>query len=241
MPSGPGQVAGDAHDVLAVLVGQRLAHRGLGTGLPGPRRRPTPSAVAAAGGSRPRPRRRPGGRAWRRRAHPRQPGSASTRSSAVGPIPHSAPSPTSETRSLPRVTLASSQPPCSGPTRWSAGIRTSLKKTSLKAWSPVMSMRGRISMPGRVHRADEVGDAHVLGRRRVGAGQQDAPAGDVGVAGPDLLAVDDPLVAVALGPGGERGQVGAGTRLAEELAPDLLARRAGARGSAPSAPRCRRT
>ena len=72
----------------------------------------------------------------------------STRSSAVGPIPHSAPSPESETRSLPSVTLASSQPPCSGPTRWSAGMRTSVKKTSLKACSPVMSISGRISIPG---------------------------------------------------------------------------------------------
>ena len=34
----------------------------------------------------------------------------STRSAAVGPIPHSAPAPDSETRSLPRVTLASDHP-----------------------------------------------------------------------------------------------------------------------------------
>ena len=36
---------------------------------------------------------------------------------------------------------------------------------------------------------------------------------------PHLLAGDDPAVAVALGPGGEPGQVGAGARLAEQLAP----------------------
>ena len=73
---------------------------------------------------------------------------SATRSSAVGPIPHRAPSPDSETRSLPSVTLARSHPPCSGPMRWSAGMRTSVKKTSLNACSPVMSMSGRISIPG---------------------------------------------------------------------------------------------
>ena len=34
---------------------------------------------------------------------------------------------------------------------------------------------------------------------------------------------DDPLVAVAHGPGGEPGEVGAGARLAEQLAPGVLA------------------
>ena len=41
--------------------------------------------------------------------------------------------------------------------------------------------------------------------------------------GPHLLAVDDPLVAVADGPGAEAGDVAAGARLAEHLAPHLLA------------------
>ena len=40
--------------------------------------------------------------------------------------------------------------------------------------------------------------------------------------GPDLLTVDDPLVAVVLRLGLEAGEVGAGTRLAEELTPCLL-------------------
>ena len=57
----------------------------------------------------------------------------------------------------------------------------------------------------------------------VGAGDEHPPLGEVGEGGPHLLAVDDPLVAVAHGPGGEAGDVGAGARLAEELAPDLLA------------------
>ena len=41
--------------------------------------------------------------------------------------------------------------------------------------------------------------------------------------GPDLLAVDDPLVAVLHGLGLQAGEVGAGAGLAEELAPRLLA------------------
>ena len=51
----------------------------------------------------------------------------------------------------------------------------------------------------------------------------DAAVGDVGERGPHLLAVDDPLVAVAHGAGRQAGEVGAGAGLAEQLAPDLLA------------------
>ena len=72
-----------------------------------------------------------------------------------------------------------------------------------------------------VHRHDERRDALVLGHVVVGAGQHEAPVGVVGVAGPDLVAVDDVLVAVAVGPGAQRRQVGAGVGLAEALAPAL--------------------
>ena len=51
-----------------------------------------------------------------------------------------------------------------------------------------------------------------------------APPGVVGHGGPHLLPVDDPLVAVPDRAGRERRQVGPGAGLAEELAPDLLAR-----------------
>ena len=47
----------------------------------------------------------------------------------------------------------------------------------------------------------------MLGRVGVGAGDEDAEAGELGQRRPDLLAVDDPLVAVAHGPGAEGGQV----------------------------------
>ena len=62
----------------------------------------------------------------------------------------------------------------------------------------------------------------MLGHVGVGAGDQDAELGDLGHRGPDLLAVDHPLVAVAHRPGGQVGQVAAGVGLAEQLAPDLL-------------------
>ena len=53
----------------------------------------------------------------------------------------------------------------------------------------------------------------------VGAGQQEDVVGELGLGRPHLLAVDDPLVAVELGPGLEAGQVAAGVGLAEALAP----------------------
>ena len=58
---------------------------------------------------------------------------------------------------------------------------------------------------------------------RIGAGQQDAPVAAVGPGAPDLLAVHDVAVAVALGPGAQRGQVRPGVGLAEQLAPLLRA------------------
>ncbi len=73
---------------------------------------------------------------------------ASTRSSAVGPLPHSTPPLDSEMRSLPSVTLARRHPSLRSPTRLAAGSRASVKKTSLNVWPPVISVIGRISIPG---------------------------------------------------------------------------------------------
>src|ERR1700722_13581680 len=47
------------------------------------------------------------------------------------------------------------------------------------------------------------------------------PVGDVGVAGPDLVALDDVVVTVAGGGGGQRREVRTGAGLAETLAPSL--------------------
>ncbi len=57
----------------------------------------------------------------------------------------------------------------------------------------------------------------------VRAGEQDHPLRDVPAGGPDLLAVDDEVVAVTDGPGLEGRKVGAGAGLAIALAPDHVA------------------
>jgi hypothetical protein len=64
----------------------------------------------------------------------------------------------------------------------------------------------------------------VLGHVHVGAGDEHAEIGDVAGRGPHLLAVHDPLVAVPDRLALQAGEVGAGARLAEELAPALLSR-----------------
>ena len=75
----------------------------------------------------------------------------------------------------------------------------------------------------RVHVDEEVGDPAVLRLVRVGAGQEDAEVAVLRAGRPHLLTVHHPLVTVAHGPGGEPGEVAAGARLAEELAPHLVA------------------
>ena len=73
-----------------------------------------------------------------------------------------------------------------------------------------------------VHVDQEVGDALALLDVGVRPGEQHRVVGGEAPRGPDLLAGDDPLLAVEHGPGGERREVGSGARLAEELAPDLF-------------------
>ncbi len=112
----------------------------------------------------------------------------------------------------------------STPTRLATGTRTSVKHTSQKCRFVVMSVIGRTSMPGRVHRHDDLADALV--RRAVGVGAADevAVVGELAEARPDLLAVDHEVVAVAHRAGGERRQVGAGVGLGHADAPRRLAR-----------------
>ncbi len=87
--------------------------------------------------------------------------------------------------------------------------------------------------------SEERGDAAVLRHVGVGAGEQQAPVAVVRARRPHLLAVDDPLVAVAVGAGAQPGEVGAGAGLGEQLAPDLRRPAASRAGSASAAPRCR--
>jgi hypothetical protein len=74
-----------------------------------------------------------------------------------------------------------------------------------------------------VHVDDEVGQALVLRLLGIGAHDERAEPADVRQRRPDLLAVDDPLVAVPDRARRQAGDVGAGARLREQLAPDLLA------------------
>jgi hypothetical protein len=76
----------------------------------------------------------------------------------------------------------------------------------------------------RGHVAHEVRHAAVRGHVGIGAGDQDGPPRLVRDGRPHLLPGHDPVVAVPYGAGAEGGQVGAGTGLAEQLAPDLLPR-----------------
>ncbi len=118
--------------------------------------------------------------------------------------------------------------------------RRSSRKTSLNTASPVSSRSGRTSMPGARHVDEEVGDALVLRGVRVRCGPGRSPsrpawASEVHTFWP--VSRQPPSTRVARVR--KRGQVGAGARLAEQLAPDeVAAQRRGAR-SAPAAPRCR--
>ena len=76
--------------------------------------------------------------------------------------------------------------------------------------------------PGRVHVHGHVREALVARRVRVAEADEDAPVGDVRERRPDLLAVEDEHVAAPLHPRAHRCEVGAGIRLGEALAPDLL-------------------
>ena len=69
---------------------------------------------------------------------------------------------------------------------------------------------------------EEVRDALALGDVGVCAREQHGEVGEVCPGGPHLLAGDDPRLAVALCAAREGGEIGSGTRLAEQLAPLLL-------------------
>src|SRR4029079_15287334 len=58
----------------------------------------------------------------------------------------------------------------------------------------------------------------------VGAGEEDAEVGYVRVRRPDLLSVEDEAIAVEPGGGADGRGIGAGARLGEALAPDLVRR-----------------
>ena len=90
------------------------------------------------------------------------------------------------------VELATRQPSFSAPMSWSSGTNTSAKNTSLNSDSSVIWRSGRTSTPGGAHVDDEVRDALLLRHVGVGAGEAHAPVGELRVARPHLLAVEQP-------------------------------------------------
>src|SRR5438876_9099765 len=76
---------------------------------------------------------------------------------------------------------------------------------------------------GAAHVDEQQREPRVLRGIRLGAAEEEAPVGDVGMARPDLLAVHDEGPAAPPGPRAERCEVGAGAGLGEALAPELTA------------------
>src|SRR2546425_7737780 len=121
-----------------------------------------------------------------------------------------------------------------------AGPALPENRTAFFSWDARTSPTSRSSCPARspdgmsfaVHLAqrpgfdtwlshvdDEKGDAVVLGDVDVGPREEQPTPSDVSTRIPDLLPVDDPLVAVQHGAGRQAGQVRTGTGLAEQLTP----------------------
>jgi hypothetical protein len=75
---------------------------------------------------------------------------------------------------------------------------------------------------GRLHVDQDVGDATVLRRLRVGADETEHPVGVLRPGGPDLLAVHDELVPDDRGARAERCEIGARAGLGVSLTPDVV-------------------
>ncbi|MEZ5502268.1 MAG: hypothetical protein R3E50_06275 [Halioglobus sp.] len=76
--------------------------------------------------------------------------------------------------------------------------------------------------PVQVHVHQQAGNTLVFRRLRIGAHQQLAVVGVMAQGVPDLLAVDDEMVAVLNGTAAQGGQVRAGVRFGKALAPDIV-------------------
>ena len=92
---------------------------------------------------------------------------------------------------------------------------------------------------GGGHVDEQHRDAGLLLHLGVGAHQREDPVAVLAERGPRLLAVDDPVVAVAHGRRAEAGEVGAGVGLGEALRPPDVEVGGLRAGSASSAPRSR--
>ena len=120
--------------------------------------------------------------------------------------------------------MAIAQPSPGSPIMFSAGTRAPSMRTSPNSLvTPLIILRGRCSTAGSSIGRANTDRLLVLGAVGLGAGEQEAPVGPVGVARPDLVPADHELVVVPLGSGAQRRQVGAGVGLAEALAPAVAA------------------
>ena len=113
-------------------------------------------------------------------------------------------------------------PPSTGPMRQASG--NAHVRVEGRVGALLLEGVDRVDLEARVvGRHDEQGDALVLGDVGVGAGQQQDVGGEISAAGEHLLAVDDPVVAVAHRPGLGGENVGARGRLAVAERGDDLA------------------
>ena len=152
---------------------------------------------------RARARSRPAGRAWRRRARSR-----------AGPSRPASPSPGS-------------------PTTRSAAVRAPVKKTSLNSEPPVSCSIGRTSTPSWSIGTSRKDSPWWRCGAGLGAGDDEASSRRlVGVRRPDLLAVDDPLVAVERAPWSARWRGRSRRRARSSPGTTAPRRRGSAAGSA---------
>ena len=76
--------------------------------------------------------------------------------------------------------------------------------------------------PWRLHVQEEEGQALMLRHVGVGAGNDDAPVAIMRAGGPDLLAIDHPVIAILYRAGPQRAEIGPAGRFGEQLAPEFL-------------------
>ena len=122
--------------------------------------------------------------------------------------------------SRPRCSLRSSF--SSPPSRFSTGMRQSSSTISAVCEARMPSFDSFLPWlrPGRVL-ADDEGGLAARAERRVDGGDDDVDVGDAAVGDEDLGAVEDPLVAVALGGRLQALDVGAGLRLGDRVGAEL--------------------
>ena len=131
--------------------------------------------------------------------------------------------PSAPRRSCISVVVVTAQPSPTSADQESGSTLASVKNTWLNEAWPFICRSGCTCHARLLHVEDEIRQALVLRLVPIGARQQQTPMRLVRAGGPHLLAVDHPLIAAELGARHRAGHVGAAARLAEQLAPDVLA------------------